>query len=233
MFKAIYALILCLITLPAQAGYQRGCADPAYHQYIESRLAALEARAKRQLELTEQTYTLSLQADSSQYQLMTLLGRHLTYSAQFEPIVLVERKIERLFEHAEQLSREQVIAGEVIDGFSNENHAVGIARAWLAYRQGAHSLASEEMLNAIDSNRSILLGAYGPDFELVRHMYHDGHIQPVMDYIAKTEQFWLGERAEALRSVWRKMIEAECKIQFDSVDLIKAAELGLASNQLD
>ena len=53
------------------------------------------------------------------------------------------------------------------------------------------------------------------------------HIEPVLAYINKTKAFWTGKRPDGLRYVWLKMIDAECKIQFDSVDTIKILELGL------
>ena len=157
------------------------------------------------------------------------LSRHIKYSAQFEPIETVKLKIGRAFEHAKEMSREQQIAGDVYDGFSTENHYIDIARAWIAYREGDINGVSAELHNAINDVDSALLGAFGPDFDLVRQLYRDGYIEQVVAYIKKTESFWTGKRPDALRSAWLDMIEAGCKIQFDSVDVIKAEQLGVSA----
>jgi hypothetical protein len=83
-------------------------------------------------------------------------------------------------------------------------------------------------LKSIEVSGSAVLSSFGPDFELIRHIYRDGHIEPVVAYINKTEEFWTGRRPDSLRYVWHKMIKAECKIQFDFVDTINALELGLS-----
>ena len=209
------------------AEYEQGCADPEYQQYIEQRFSLIEARNRRLLGSTQRDYEISVSASNNLYLVIASLSRHLKYSAQFEPVEVVEAKIDRIFEHANTLSVAQQIAGDVFDGFSSETHSVAIARAWIAYRQGQHEAAFDALLGSIDVTSSALLSTFGPDFELVRQMYRDGHVQPVIAYITKTEQFWTGKRPDELRNVWLRMIEAKCKIQFDSIDVIKAQQLGL------
>lgn len=87
-------------------------------------------------------------------------------------------------------------------------------------------------MKSIEVNGSAVLSAFGPDFELVRQMYRDGHIAPVVDYIKKTKEFWTGKRPDHLRYVWLKMIQSGCQIQFDSIDTIKALELGFKEYDL-
>ncbi|RPJ66121.1 hypothetical protein DRW07_13970 [Alteromonas sediminis] len=209
------------------AYYAQGCEDPAYHQYIEKRLADIEARDQRRLGSTLRDYTLSASANDNPYKIIADLSRHIKYSAQFEPIATVKLKIARVFEYADTLSTSQQIAGDVYDGFSSETHNVGIARAWIAYRQGDLTKAFEALLAAIDIKASPLLSAFGPDLSLIRQLYKDGHVTPVVTYIKKTQQFWQGKQPEKLRRAWLAMIEAECKIQFDSIDTVKANALGL------
>jgi hypothetical protein len=209
------------------ADYAQGCEDPEYHQYIQERFAQIEKMNRRLFADTLQDYERSLATSNNPYRVIGDLSRHLKYSAQFDPIDIVAAKIDRIFEHANALSMEQHIAGYVLDSFSSETHSVGIARAWIAYRKGEHKLAFEELLKSIDVSGSAVLSSFGPDFDLVRQLYKDGHVEPVTAYINKTEEFWTGRRPDGLRYVWREMIKAECKIQFDSVDTMKALELGL------
>ncbi|MDM7861350.1 hypothetical protein QTP81_12155 [Alteromonas sp. ASW11-36] len=218
-----------VLSAPVRADYMQGCEDPEYHQYIAQRFEYFESRNRRLLNDTLRDYEASLSKESSLYQVITNLSRHIKYSAQFEPIETVQLKISHAFKLAREMSTEQKIAGEVVDGFGSQNHYVDIARAWLAYRQGDLDLAFEELLIAIDDVDSALLGAFGPDFDLVRQLYSDGHIEPVVTYIKKTELFWTGKRPNELRDAWLEMIDAGCKIQFDSVDVIKAEQLGVRS----
>ncbi len=210
------------------ADYTMGCDDPEYHRYVENQFAQFEVKNKRLLNDTLRDYNISLSVGNNLYKVIASLSRHLKFSAQFDPINEVSAKIDLVFKHANELSIDQHIAGDAFDGFSNETHAVGIARAWIAYRQGNNQEAFDELLKSIDVTGSPLLGSFGPDFTLIRQLYSDGHVAPVLAYIDKTETFWTGSRADEMRSVWRRMIAAECKIQFDSVDTIKAIELGLS-----
>lgn len=222
--------LFCIISFycsSAHADYAKGCADPEYHRYIQDRFTYYENRNRRFLSDSLRDYKRSLTSSRNPYQVIGDLSRHLKYSAQFEPVSEVAAKIDRIFEHADELSIKQQIAGDAVDNFSGETHAVGIARAWIAYRQGEHELAFEELMKSIDVSDSAVLSSFGPDFEFIRHIYRDGYIAPVLAYINKTKVFWTGKRPDGLRYVWLKMIEAECKIQFDLVDTIKVLELGL------
>lgn len=225
----VFFFISIALSAKSHADYLQGCDDPEYHQYIEQRFEYFESRNRRLLNDTLRDYELSLSVNSSVYLVIINLSRHIKYSAQFEPIETVKLKIGRAFEHAKEMSREQQIAGDVYDGFSTENHYIDIARAWIAYREGDINGVSEELHNAINDVDSALLGAFGPDFDLVRQLYRDGYIEQVVAYIKKTESFWTGKRPDALRSAWLDMIEAGCKIQFDSVDVIKAEQLGVSA----
>lgn len=231
MIKPLAALLMCMSTMlnsSAHAYYAQGCEDTEYHQYIKNQFAHFETQNRRLLAGTLRDYERSLATSTNPYQVIGDLSRHLKYSAQFEPISTVTAKIDRIFEHADGLSAEQQIAGDAFDNFSSETHSVGIARAWIAYRQDKHELAFTELLKSIEVSGSAVLGSFGPDFELIRQIYRDGHIEPVIAYINKTEEFWTGRRPDGLRYVWLKMIEAECKIQFDFVDTLNALELGLS-----
>lgn len=226
-FVAIFICINIMLIPDVHADYALGCEDPEYHQYIKERFAQIETMNRRMFNDTLRDYEQSLATSKNPYQVIGDLSRHLKYSAQFDPIDVVAAKIDRIFEHANNLSVEEHIAGYVLDSFSSETHSVGIARAWIAYRQNKHTLAFDELLKSIDVSGSAVLSAFGPDFELVRQLYNDGHVEPVIAYINKTEEFWTGRRPDGLRYVWHEMIKAECKIQFDSVDTMKALELGL------
>lgn len=209
----------------AYAGFESGCDAPEYHHYIKERFTQLEARNRRLFNQTLQDYQRSAATSQNPYQVIGDLTRHIKYSAQFDPIDTVTAKIARIFEHANALSIRQQIAGDVFDRFSSETHAVGIARAWIAYRQGNHDVAFDALLTSIEISDSAVLSAFGPDFNFVRHIYRDGHVEPVVAYINKTEEFWTGKRPDNLRYVWLEMIKAGCKVQFDSVDAIKAKDL--------
>lgn len=216
-----------LFPLVSHADYVLGCEDSEYHDYIENRFTYFDTKNRRLYADTLRDYERSVASSKNPYQVIGDLSRHLKYSAQFDPIDLVNAKINRIFEHSDALSVEKKIAGDVFDGFSSETHSVGIARAWIAYRQGDHVLAFEELLKSIELNESAVLGSFGPDVEFIRQLYRDGHAKPVIAYIEKTKEFWKGRRPDGLRYVWLKMIEANCKIQFDSADTFKVLELGL------
>lgn len=230
MTKPLIAILVFTCTLfnpSAHADYALGCDDPEYHQYIAKRSAYFETKNRRLFADTLSDYERSLATSNNPYEVIGDLSRHLKYSAQFEDIDMVNSKIDRIFDHADALSAEQQIAGSVFDSFSNETHSVGIARAWIAYRQGKHEEAFKALLASIEVRGSAVLSSFGPDFEFIRQIYQDGHVEPVIDYLNSTEQFWTGKRPDGLRYVWRKMMKAECKLQFDSVDTMKALELGL------
>lgn len=218
-----------LLSPVAHADYLQGCADPKYKRYVEEQFVQFDARNRRLLDSTLREYDSSLRSSDNPFLVISNLSRHLKYSAQFDPTDVVEAKIDRIFEHANDLSVAQQIAGDVFDRFSAETHSVGIARAWIAYRQGLNELAFDELLKSLDVTDSAVLSTFGPDFELVRLIYRDGHVEPVIAYLEKTERFWVGQHADELRNVWRNMMNAKCEIQFDSVDAIKAKELGLAA----
>jgi hypothetical protein len=231
MIKPVVAIFMCvsiLLNSSAHAKYALGCEDPEYHQYIKEQFADFETKNRRFLVYSLRDYERSLATSTNPYKVISDLSRHLKYSAQFDSIDKVTAKIDRIFEHANALSVEQQIAGDVFDSFSSETHSVGIARAWIAYRQDKHEVAFAELLKSIEVNGSAVLSSFGPDFDLIRRIYHDGHIEPVVAYIKKTEDFWTGRRPDGLRYVWLKMIKAECKIQFDFVDTINALKLGLS-----
>jgi hypothetical protein len=224
----IPVFINIILNSTAHADYALGCNDPEYLQYIDERFALFETKNRRLLVSTLRDYERSLATNKHPFQVIGDLSRHLKYSAQFEPVDEVNDKIDRIFEHANKLSIKQQIAGDVFDGFSSETHAVGIARAWIAYRQDQHEVAFEALLKSLEINRSAVLSSFGPDLEFIRHIYRDGHIESVVAYIDKTEEFWTGKRPDGLRYVWREMIKVGCKVQFDFVDTIKALELGLS-----
>lgn len=225
----LFVSLIVTLSKQSHADYLQGCDDPEYLEYIEQRFAYLESRNRRLLNDTLQDYQLSLSNNSNPYKVLKSLSRHIKYSAQFEPIEIAELKIERAFAYANTMSIEQQIAGDVYDGFSSENHYVDIARAWIAYRKGNVEKTFYALHNSINDIDSALLGAFGPDFDLVRHLYNDGYVEPVVTYIKKTESFWTGKRPDALREAWLGMINAGCKIQFDSIDTIKAEQLGIGA----
>jgi hypothetical protein len=224
-------LSLCAFALSlsshASADNTNGCNDPKYLQFVEERLAYFDQKNRQLLSRTLRDYIRSKEANSNPYQVIGDLSRHLIYSAQIEPINTVNAKIDLIFQHGENLSSDQQIAGNVFDSFSTEAHFVSIARAWVAYRTGDNKRAFDELLKSIEVGNSAVLSSFGPDVTFIRRIYRDGHTKPVVAYINKTKHFWVGKRADALRFAWLSMIEHDCKIQFDSLDTIKFAELGL------
>ncbi|GFD74942.1 hypothetical protein ACI7YQ_12025 [Alteromonas marina] len=225
----LFVPLIVTLSKQSHADYLQGCDDPEYLEYIEQRFAYLESRNRRLLNDTLQDYQRNLSNNSNPYKVLNSLSRHIKYSAQFEPIEIAELKIERAFDYANKMSIEQQIAGDVYDGFSSENHYVDIARAWIAYRKGNVEKTFYALHNSINDLDSALLSAFGPDFDLVRQLYNDGYVEPVVTYIKKTESFWTGKRPDALRGAWLGMINAGCKIQFDSIDTIKAEQLGIGA----
>ncbi|MBT0585258.1 hypothetical protein [Alteromonas oceanisediminis] len=221
------AIFAVLYSATACANYPDGCNDARYARYMDERYADAQARSKRYYSDSLRNYELSLSLNRNRYQVISELSRHLKYSAQFDPLDIVADKIDRVFAHADMLSREQQIAGDVVDRFSVETHSVGIARAWVAFREGNLEKSFAELLASVDRSDSAMMSSFGPDFEFVRHIYRQGHVEPVLAYLEKTEDFWKGERPDALRYVWRAMIDAGCKVQFDTVDTITVMELGL------
>jgi hypothetical protein len=212
----------------AFADYKLGCGDPEYHQYIEQRFTYFEASNRRMARETLRNYNNSLQTSTNPYRIISDLSRHLKYSAQFDSLEDVQLKINQLLAHGDNLRVDQQIAGSIFDNFSNENHSLGIARAWLAYRQGDTKVAFEELLASIEIGDSAVMSSFGPDINLIRYLYYDGHVEPVLAYLTQTEAFWTGREANNLRYIWRAMIKANCKVQFQSFDTIKALELGLS-----
>jgi hypothetical protein len=223
-----FVLVLTYFGLGKQslADYQ-GCEDPKYREYVKMRLAYFNTNSQRLLSATLSEYQDSLENSSNPFRAISDLSRHLKYSAQFDPIDVVQAKIERLFEHGDKLRLDQQVAVSVFDNFSDENHAIGIARAWVAYRQGDTQTAFSEMLNSIENANSAVLSSFGPDLHFVRHIYQDGHAKPVLTYLEKSKLFWKGKSANDMRYIWRNMIEANCEVSFESHDAVKAIELGL------
>ena len=225
--KASFFLIICNSTSAANASYLQGCQDPAYHQFMQDQFTHIQSTNKRRYQQTLREYEQSLQNNNNPYQSLSRLTRHLPYSGEFDDLETLNNKIELLFDHANTLRLDQRIAASAFDNFSTENHAVMIARAWLAYRQGDINEAFDTLQSSVELDDSALMGAFGPDVSFIRQIYQDGHTEPVLVYLTKTEQFWKGKTADRLRNTWRKMIAANCKIQFDSFDIIKVEELDL------
>ena len=234
--KAIPTIVISiglLACVSARADYEEGCDDPGYQKFMQERYASFEAKNRRLLDETWQNYERSLAADDNAFRTISDLSQHLKFSAQFDPVDEVKAKINTVFSHVDALSVRQQIAGDVFDSFGSEKHAVGIAQAWLAYRQGKQESAFDYLLKSIESGNSAVLDSFGPDFSLIRQIYRDGHTAPVIAYINKTRQFWKGERPDNLRYVWLQMIDAGCPVQFDFYDTIKVKELGLSVRDIN
>lgn len=223
----VFLIVLSTSLEPSYAAYSQGCQDPEYQQFMQEQLAHIKSTNKRRYQRTLREYEQSLQNNNNPYQSLSRLTRHLPYSGEFDDLETLNTKIELLFDHANTLRLDQRIAASAIDNFSTENHAVMIARAWLAYRQGDINVAFDALQSSVELDDSALMGVFGPDVSFIRQIYQDGHTEPVLIYLTKTEQFWKGKTADRLRITWRKMIAANCKIQFDSFDIIKVEELGL------
>lgn len=238
-YSLTFALLFChqfIIHAPVFASnseYAGGCDDPVYHNYIKSQFANYVATNKRLYGQSLRDYERSLSTGNNPYQVINELSRHLKYSGQFDPLEMVQSKITTIFDHADELSIEAQIAGDAFDNFSSETHAVDIARAWIAYREGKLELAFDTLLQSIERDQSEIIRTFGPDFELVRQLYADGHVAPVIEYINKTKAFWKGERQNKLRFVWQKMINAKCKVQFTSDDASQFLKLGLQNVSTD
>lgn len=231
MLKRILLSITGFLVLGTSVGYadyEMGCDDPSYHAYIKQQLAKSDTKNKQLYSETLFDYNRSKSSTSNPYRRISDLARHLTYSAQYDSIEKVEANIAELLNLGASLQVDQQIAAATLDGFSYENHVVGIARAWVAYRQGDQQTAFNELLSSLEINNSSLMSAFGPDLYFVRHIYTDGHSEPVLSYLEKTEQFWTGKKADDMRYVWRTMINANCKLQFQFFDSIKALELGIS-----
>ncbi len=230
-------LLLFLIALPpkSHAMYVQGCEDPQYHAHINSRFATFAQNNKRMYTQTLRDYERIEQTDSATrdnaFQRISALTRHLTYSAQLDPIQEVGLKIDALLSYSESLSMEKRIAGLVLDEFSSENHAINMARAWIAYRQGDLDATQDSLMASLDIKDPLLLSAFGPDFSLVRHLYKDGHIDIVKAFINKTKTFWLTSEANRLRFIWGQMMILHCPIQFESNDIVQALNLGIRTQR--
>ncbi len=230
-------LLLFLIALPpkSHAMYVQGCEDPQYHAHINSRFATFAQNNKRMYTQTLRDYERIEQTDSATrdnaFQRISALTRHLTYSAQLDPIQEVGLKIDALLSYSESFSMEKRIAGLVLDEFSSENHAINMARAWIAYRQGDLDATQDSLMASLDIKDPLLLSAFGPDFSLVRHLYKDGHIDIVKAFINKTKTFWLTSEANRLRFIWGQMMILHCPIQFESNDIVQALNLGIRTQR--
>lgn len=226
-------LLLVLVALPpkSHAMYVQGCQDPKYHAYINSQFATFAQNNKHMYTQTLREYQRIEQIDSATrdntFLRISALTRHLTYSAQLDPIEEVGLKIDALLSYSEALSMEKRIAGLVLDEFSSENHAINMARAWIAYRQGDIDATQDSLMASLDIKDPLLLSAFGPDFSLVRHLYKDGYIDIVKAFINKTKTFWLTSEANRLRFIWRQMMILHCPIQFESSDIVQALNLGI------
>jgi hypothetical protein len=229
MNKYLFILLgICALLPPinARADYALGCKDPKYNDYLLSRFADFDRTNKRLVRSTLIDYKTSL-SSTNPFRPISDLSRHLRYSAQFEPVEEVQSKIELLLDHGDALRVDQQIAISAFDSFSDENHTIGIARAWIAYKKGNTETAFTELLNSIKEADSAVLSSFGPDMYFVRQIYRDGHVKPVLEYLKETEKFWKGKDPDNMRYIWRNMIEAGCGIAFESLDAVKALELGL------
>lgn len=224
-------LLLAIISAHADAMYAKGCQDPKYHAYISSRFNVFAQNNERIYAQTLREYQYHLQSQSDKqdntFELISALTRHLTYSAQLDPIEEVQQKIDTLLTYSDSLNMEKRIAGLVLDEFSSENHAINMARAWVAYRQEDFAATQSSLMASLDINEPMLLSVFGPDFSLVRQLYQDGHSDIVKTFIKKTEEFWQTAEANRLRFTWQQMMILDCQIQFTSSDLLQAQNLGI------
>ncbi len=230
-----FIVLLIFISTPSSALYVQGCQDPKYHAYIDSRFATFAQNNERLYTQTLREYERIEQTDSATrdhtFQRISALTRHLTYSAQLDPIEEVELKIDALLSYSEALSMEKRIAGLVLDEFSSENHAINMARAWIAYRQDDIDATQDSLMASLNIKDPLLLSAFGPDFSLIRHLYKDGHIDIVQAFINKTKTFWQTSEANRLRFIWRQMMILHCPIQFESSDIVQALNLGIRTQR--
>ena len=223
-------VLITTLIMPSQVfgDYARGCLDPKYQQYLNKRFAHFNDVNKRLLKETLFDYQNNLKNSTNPFRAISDLSRHLKYSAQLDPIDIAQKKVELLLDYGDNLRVDQQVAVSIFDNFSDENHAIGIARAWLAYRQGDAKTAFSEMLTSIENADSAVMSSFGPDIYFIRQIYQDGHTKPVLAYLEKTEAFWRGKDADNMRYIWRAMIAANCGIAFESLDAFKALELGLS-----
>lgn len=228
-------LFLAIISTQSYAVYPNGCQDPKYQAYIDKRFAFFAQNNQRMYDQTLREYQRIDQTDSATrdhtFQRISALTRHLTYSAQLDPIEQVRQKIGALLNYSESLSMEKRIAGQVLDEFSSENHAINMARAWIAYRQGDMDATQASLMASLDIKDPMLLSAFGPDFSLVRHLYKDGHIDIVKAFINQTKTFWQTSDANRLRFIWGQMMILQCQIQFESSDIVQALNLGIRTQR--
>ena len=92
--------------------------------------------------------------------LLSALSSHLKYSAQLHPTAKINQKIAELLQYSEAMSMEKLIAGFVFDEFSSENHAINMAKAWVAYHQGTIEATEQELMASLDVKDSMLLSAH-------------------------------------------------------------------------
>ncbi len=223
----IIVLVAILLSPQLRADYKLGCDDPDYAQYMVSRYAYFTSSSKRSYSRTLAQYKSTAENNTNPFRAISDLSRHLKYSAQFDPVDIVQTKIERLLDLGDKLRLDQKVAVSIFDGFSDEDHAIAIARAWIAYRQGDTKTAFAELLASVDGADSATLSSFGPDIYFIRHILKDGHTEPVLNYLKLSEQFWSGENPDNMRYIWRTMINNNCAVAFESLDAIKALELGL------
>ena len=224
---SLISLVIILLSPQLKADYKLGCDDPDYDQYMASRYAYFSANSGRLYSQTLTEYESSSENNTNPFLAISYLSRHLKYSAQFDPVDVVQTKIERLLAHGDELRVDQKVAVSVFDGFSDEDHSIAIARAWIAYRQGDTKTAFSEMVASVDEADSATLSSFGPDIYFIRHILRDGYTEPVLNYLKLSEQFWLGENPDNMRYIWRTMINNNCAVAFEFFDAIKALELGL------
>ena len=225
--RSLIFLVVILLAPQLSADYKLGCDDPDYDQYMASRFAHFTSSSSRLYSQTLTEYKSSFENNTNPFRAISDLSRHLKYSAQFDPVDVVQTNIERLLAHGDELRVDQKVAVSIFDGFSDEDHAIAIARAWIAYRQGDTKTAFSEMLASIDGADSATLSSFGPDIYFIRHILRDGYTEPVLNYLKLSEQFWLGENPDNMRYIWRTMINNNCAVAFESFDAIKALELGI------
>lgn len=223
------ALVLCVPVQSVDANntYPLGCQDPAYHSYLDKRFAHLERTNHRGFKNSLRNYEDSIDA-GNEYFTISELARHLIHSAPIDDVDVVNVKIALLLEHIDALPLSKRVAGYVFSGFDDEKHAVFIARAWVAYRQGNNALAFDHLDDALEVSATPVLSAFGPDFGFVRQIYQDGHVEPVLSYLTKSEAIWQNPRADDMRYVWRELIEAQCPLEFGFYDTTEALKLGLS-----
>lgn len=215
-----YLVLFCFYSLGLSsfASEYKGCSDIRYKEYVDNRLAFYtELEKQRYVEQQEKIANRPL-LELSYFEKRRYFNESIILNAQFgSPDWAIE---------SINAYKELRFPGWPMGETGDRKHQIYIAKGWLSLREGKEQEAIRYLLEAANTKASPILASFGPDKSLIRQLYRQGHSAAVLEYLDRVEIFWNTEHALEYLSLWRKMIEHDCPIQFQFYDKTSTAGFG-------